>query len=190
MRRRELLAAGGTAGLAALAGCGVDDGDRGQRAADSLTLSSTAVRPGRPIPTAYTCAGADESPPLTVGDVPDAAARLALLVDDLDAPSGRFTHWVAWDLPPRLTELPRGVAPTAEPPALEGGVQGRNDFDEQGYAGPCPPVADEPHTYRFQVFALSEPVGLPPSAGGARLLGALDPRLVATGGFTATFDRS
>lgn len=187
--RRRLLGIGVTALLGTVAGCGVGGDDRGQSAADSLTLRSATVAAGESIPRTFTCEGADVSPALSIGDVPAAAKSVALLVDDLDAPGGGFTHWVAWNLPPTLSEIPRGVAQTSRPDALEGGIQGTNDFDEIGYRGPCPPRSDGPHTYRFQVFALTDPVDLEPDAGGAALLGVLETGLIATGGFIAPFGR-
>lgn len=189
VHRRRLLGIGATALLGAVAGCGVGGDERGQRAADSLTLRSGDVAAGESVPEAFTCEGTDDSPALSIGDVPAAAERVALLVDDLDAPGGNFTHWVAWDLPPTLLEIPRGVPQTPRPDALDGGIQGTNDFDEIGYRGPCPPRSDGPHTYRFQVFALTDPLDLDTDAGGAALLGALETGLVATGGFTAPFER-
>ena len=34
-------------------------------------------------------------------------------------------------------------------------VEGRNDFREEGYGGPLPPVGDGPHRYLFRVYAAS-----------------------------------
>ncbi|MFB6111274.1 MAG: YbhB/YbcL family Raf kinase inhibitor-like protein [Halobacteriaceae archaeon] len=189
VRRRRFLETAATAGVATLAGCGVDPDNQGQAAAASLTLRSPALDPGTAIPREYTCDGADVSPPLRIDDVPAAAVSLALLVDDISTPTDQFTHWVAWNLPPTLTVVPRGIPTTPRPAALEGGVQGTNDFDDVGYGGPCPPAGDASHTYRFQVFALTERLELTPEAGGAALLAALDPILIATGGFTARYER-
>jgi Raf kinase inhibitor-like YbhB/YbcL family protein len=189
VHRRRFLGTATTGVLSAAAGCALGGDGRGQAAADSLTLVSSDVSAGEEIPMRFTCEGVDQSPALSIGDVPVAAGSLALLVDDLDAPGGRFTHWVAWDMPPALREIPRAVPATRRPDVLEGGAQGLNDFDEVGYGGPCPPASDGPHTYRFQVFAHTEQLDLGPDAGGSALLNALETGLVATGGFTASFDR-
>jgi phosphatidylethanolamine-binding protein (PEBP) family uncharacterized protein len=41
-----------------------------------------------------------------MGNVPAEARSLELLVDDPDAPSGVFTHWVAWGLDPQEKTRP------------------------------------------------------------------------------------
>src|SRR5262245_46971933 len=63
-------------------------------APSSITVTSTAFADGAAIPVQYTCDGDEISPPLEWTDVPTDAAALALVVDDPDAPSGTFTHWV------------------------------------------------------------------------------------------------
>src|SRR5690242_13845634 len=59
-----------------------------------FTLTSSAFDDGRPIPTEFTCDGANTSPPLAWQDALDHTKQLALIVDDPDAPSGNFVHWV------------------------------------------------------------------------------------------------
>ena len=114
----------------------------------AFKLSSTAFAEGADIPVRYTCDGDDISPRLTWSGVPDGARSLALVMDDPDAPRGTFTHWVVYDLPSDLTELAEGSTQ---------GVQGRNSFGRTGYGGPCPPPRDDPHRYRFTLYALDVP---------------------------------
>lgn len=96
----------------------------------------------------HTCDGSDLSPRLTWTDAPEGTQSLALVMDDPDAPRGTFTHWVLYDLPAELRELGEGAAP---------GTHGRNSFGRTGYGGPCPPPGDEPHRYRFTLYALDLP---------------------------------
>ena len=63
-------------------------------------LTSTAFADGAPIPAKYTGDGADISPPLAWSFLPEGTRSVALIVHDPDAPSGDFTHWVAWNLDP------------------------------------------------------------------------------------------
>src|SRR5262249_15565693 len=65
---------------------------------------------------------------------------------DPDAPRGTFTHWLRYDIPADARELPAGDKET--------GVSGENDFQANGYGGPCPPPSHGAHRYFFRLFAL------------------------------------
>ena len=53
--------------------------------------------------------GADLSPELHVGGLPDGASALAIVLDDLDHPVKlNYSHWVAWNLPP-VSVLPEAL---------------------------------------------------------------------------------
>ncbi len=111
------------------------------------------------IPKKYTCDGDDLSPPLSWEGVPGAASYV-LIVDDPDAPAGVFTHWILYNVPSNLTSLPEGV-PKGKETAY--GLQGRNDFGDYGYGGPCPPRG-KPHRYFFKLYALNSTLDLQPGA--------------------------
>ena len=111
-------------------------------------ISSPAFAEGADIPIRHTCDGEDRSPRLTWSGTPKNARSLALVMDDPDAPRGTFTHWVVYDLPTDLEELGEGSTQ---------GTQGRNSFGRSGYGGPCPPPGDQPHRYRFTLYALDVP---------------------------------
>jgi len=129
-----------------------------------LALTSAAFAGGDPIPREHTCRGEDVSPALAWSGVPGGTAALVLFVDD---PDGRdWVHWTVLDLPGTDGSLARGVAPTADPPQ-----QGRNDFRRVGYGGPCPPSGN--HHYRFTLYALAAPLGLPGHPDGATVRKAL-----------------
>src|SRR5262249_2263831 len=68
----------------------------------------------------------------------------------VDPDANGFVHWTVLDLKPTTTGLPRGVAPTAT--SVQ---QGRNDFGNVGYGGPCPPSGT--HPYRFTLAPLAPP---------------------------------
>ena len=74
----------------------------------------------------------------------------ALICDDPDAPIGTWVHWVLFNLPANIIEMPENIPPERE---LENGAkQGMNDFRKIGYGGPCPPGGT--HRYYFKLFAL------------------------------------
>lgn len=152
-----------------------------------LTLTSDAFGDGEPIPQRYTCDGGGVSPALTWSPGPAGTAAYALIVDDPDAPGGDFTHWVLYDLPPDLRTLPGGLRGGER--FTGGGADGKNDFGQVGYGAPCPPRGDRPHRYRFTVYALDAPLGLPPGATKRQALDALRDRVLDTGHLSGAYQR-
>ena len=151
----------------------------------ALQVMSSAFADDQQIPAKYTCDGSNMSPPLKWTGVPAGAKALAVVVDDPDAPSGLFTHWLAYDIPARTTELPEGVPPR---PTMDGEWrQGTNDFGAVGYGGPCPPSGS--HRYVFTVYALDAPLGLAPGASKREVRNALGAHIVAEGSLTGRFIR-
>jgi Raf kinase inhibitor-like YbhB/YbcL family protein len=128
------------------------------RAVQTLTVTSSSFADNGMIPSRFTCDGGDVSPQLSISTPPAGTKSLVWIVDDPDAPVGNFVHWVAFNLPPGLRDLPEGAS--AQPGSLQGGVQGGNDFDKTGYGGPCPP-GSKPHHYVFRVYALDTSLQLP-----------------------------
>lgn len=149
-------------------------------AAPAFAISSPDFAAGGPIPTRYTCDGANSSPTLRWSGVPAGAAALALVVDDPDAPAGTFTHWVVVDIDPAVTGSAAG-----RPPA--GGREITNDTGKAAYFGPCPPSGT--HHYRFTLYALRAPVA--PAAGSSltAVLGAIRSAASAQTRVTGTYHR-
>jgi Raf kinase inhibitor-like YbhB/YbcL family protein len=145
-----------------------------------MELTSSAFGFGQPIPRRYTCEGEDLSPPLAWTDVPDGTSSLALVVDDPDAPAGTFTHWLGWGLDPASGGLPEGQSAP---------VEGRNDFSEIGYRGPCPPAGHGPHRYFFRLHALEGTLDLQPGVGSAEFDRAVPQRSLAVAELMGTYER-
>jgi Raf kinase inhibitor-like YbhB/YbcL family protein len=145
-----------------------------------FALESSAFDHARPIPSRHSCDGEDLSPPLRWTNVPDEARSLVLLVDDPDAPSGVFTHWVAWGLDPGAGGLGEGEAAPSE---------GRNDFGTVGYRGPCPPPGHGRHRYVFRLYALERDLELDAGAGKAELEQAIEGHVVTTAELVGTYER-
>lgn len=116
-----------------------------------IDLRSPAFSPNTTIPPKYTRDGGNISPPLEWSYVPDGTAELALLCEDPDAPSGTFTHWIVTGIDPATDSIPEGAEPCRA-------RTWPNDFGDEGYDGPQPPVGDDPHRYFFRLFALDAPL--------------------------------
>ena len=145
-----------------------------------MELASSAFPGGQPIPQRHSCEGEDLSPPLSWTDVPEGATSLALIVDDPDAPSGTFTHWLGWGLDPAAGGLGEGEAAP---------VEGRNDFGATGYSGPCPPPGHGPHRYFFRLHALAEEPELQSGAARAEVESALSAGSSAVAELMGTYER-
>ena len=152
-----------------------------------MALTSDAFGDGQPIPQRYACDGEGVSPGLAWSPGPVGTAAYALIVDDPDAPSGDFTHWVLYDIPLDVRTLPGGLR--AGEGFAEGGVDGVNDFGQLGYGAPCPPRGDKPHRYRFTVYALDAPLGLPRGATRRQVLDAMRDHVLDTGHISGTYQR-
>jgi hypothetical protein len=134
-----------------------------------FALTSPSFIEGGTIPTQYTCQGADISPSLQWANQPAGTRSFALVMDDPDAPSGTWVHWVVYDVPENVHEFPEGLPKHDKLP--KGGVQGVNDFKKVGYGGPCPPPGS-PHRYYFRLYALDIMLNLKARATKAQLLEA------------------
>lgn len=197
--RRALVAAAGAlaaSGLAGCAGASVDEAtttteptDTTTQAMTDLTLTTAAFDDGGTIPDEYTCDGADVSPALAIDGAPENTAAFALVVDDPDAPGGTFTHWLLWNVPPGITEIPEGVATSATVESLGSARQGTNDFGETGYRGPCPPTGDGPHTYRFTLYALDAELDVEAGANVDAVTSAVENATVAEAHITGEYGR-
>ena len=136
-----------------------------------MKITSSAFQNGGNIPSKFTCDGSDTSPLLQITGAPSEAKSLVLIADDPDAPSGLFTHWLVWNIPPQTNSIVEGSAPK--------GVQGTNDFGKSGYKGPCPPAGT--HRYSFKIFALDRELDLRSGAKRSQVDAAMKGHVIAQG---------
>jgi Raf kinase inhibitor-like YbhB/YbcL family protein len=127
-----------------------------------MKLICQEIREGKPIPRRFTCDGENISPRLRWENPPEAAKSFALIIHDPDAPRyDGFTHWVLYNIPPSVSEIPENV-PKDQPQIRGLGVQGKNDAAQIGYMGPCPPSGS--HRYFARLYALRTELPLKPGA--------------------------
>jgi Raf kinase inhibitor-like YbhB/YbcL family protein len=145
-----------------------------------FALVTDAFEDAGDVPARHTCDGENVSPPLRWSGVPDGTRSLALIVDDPDAPVGTFTHWLAWGLEPTAGGLEEGErAP----------VEGRSDFGEIGYGGPCPPPGHGRHRYVFRLHALDTGLALVAGATRTELESAIDGHVLEVAQLTGGYAR-
>jgi Raf kinase inhibitor-like YbhB/YbcL family protein len=149
-----------------------------------MQLTSPSFHDGQ-IPKKFTCDGADTSPPLEWDAPPAATQSFALTVVDHDAPVGSFDHWVLYDLPADSRGLPEGVPTQGQLP--DGSRQGKNDFGNVGYGGPCPPGGS--HRYTFSLYALDSKLNLAPRATRSQVESVMKGHVLARGQLVARYHR-
>ena len=150
-----------------------------------MQLISPAFEHGGEIPVRYTCDGEDISIPLQFLEIPEEAISLALIMDDPDAPMGVFVHWIIYNIPDELSELPEGIPPQ---PYLEMGIrQGTNSFGKIGYGGPCPP--DGAHRYMLKLYALDVAMDLDAGMTKHQLLSAMEGHIIDSAGLMGIYAR-
>jgi len=75
----------------------------------SFQLFSNSFAEGGWIPELHSCNGADLSPSLEWSGEPGDVRSFALVVEDPDAPSGWFCHWLVYDIPLDMHNLAQGL---------------------------------------------------------------------------------
>src|SRR5712691_7767432 len=145
-----------------------------------MKISSPAFQEGGTIPEKFSKNGQNANPALRFEGAPAEAKSLALIVDDPDAPSGLFTHWLVWSMDPKTTEIAESSVP-------EKAVQGTNDFPKTGYGGPCPPSGT--HRYYFKIFALDQMLDLKAGAKRSAVDAAMRGHVIAQGELMGRYSR-
>ena len=102
--------------------------------------------------------GGDQSPEVAWTHAPWDACSFVVVLFDVTA---SFTHWGMYNIPAGTNSLPVGAGAAGS----TYGEQVYNDFYDQSYDGPCPPVGVAPysHKYVLTVYALDEELRLPQS---------------------------
>ena len=156
----------------------------------TIRLVSPAFKDGDAIPKSHTCDGTNISPPLAWSQIPSSARSLVLLCDDPDAPMKTWSHWVVFNLSPEVDSLGEGIASVESLKLREGhsARQGKNDFGNIGYDGPCPPAGT--HRYVFRLYALDATLDLGHGAMRSRVVQAMEGHILAQGLMTGKYAKS
>ena len=158
----------------------------------AIKLTSSAFADHQTIPTRYTCAGQDISPPLTWKGVPLQSRELVLICVDPDALTMEpRVHWVLYGVTPRVTHLPAGILREEELRFPEKARQGVNWQKQEnvGYCGPLAPDGPRIHHFHFTLYALSQKLFLPIRATKGEVIRAMQGHVLATGKIVGTVER-
>jgi len=132
------------------------------------------------IPDQYGCHGEDINPPLEFHEIPEGAKSLVLIIDDPDAPSGDWVHWLIFNINPQTTTI-------AEHSIPKGAIVGVNSFGENIYEGPCPPSGT--HHYNFKLYAIDTVLNLGSKVEKSDVLAAIKGHIIAQTILTGTYNK-
>lgn len=197
--RRAVWIAGAMLSATALSGMGLFGPSPAEAAAEGgagkLTVTSTDISPGGKIAdaqvfNAFGCKGGNHSPQLSWSNVPAGTKSFAILMHDPDAPTGSgWWHWVVYNIPANVSSVPAGAGDPKKTLLPAGALQGRTDYGEPGYGGPCPPPG-RPHRYYVRVYALKvEKLEVPADATAAFVAFSVRMHALATGELMGTYGR-
>jgi Raf kinase inhibitor-like YbhB/YbcL family protein len=103
------------------------------------------------FPPVHTCDGGDKSPALHIKGL-DAGSVAVWVTNPYIRSCCSFSPWVIWGIPP-AEHIPAGIPNQPVVSSPVSCLQGRNDYGNIGYTGPCPPPG-ETHRYQFRVYGL------------------------------------
>jgi Raf kinase inhibitor-like YbhB/YbcL family protein len=157
------------------------------QARGTLTVTSTSFASGALMDRRYSAYGDNLSPALSWSAVPGARSY-ALIAQDPDARRPiPVLHWLAWNIPARVSSLPEGLPTLPRLSNPSGVLQGTNTHGSIGYSGPNPPVGDAPHHYHFQLYALDNSPEVAPGASLDQLLAAMKGHVLAKGALVGRY---
>lgn len=124
-----------------------------------MKLMSPDFEQGNPIPKRFSCEGENISPAFSWQNAPKETKSFAFILHDPDAQKANgYTHWLIYNIPPAVSEIPQNVPKQDVVPML--GIQGKNDSGKVGYTGPCPPSGT--HRYFARLYSLKTELQLHP----------------------------
>lgn len=147
----------------------------------TIDFSTQAFANGNPIPAEFTCDGKNINPVLLIDRAPEDAKSLAIIIDDPGATPQTFTHFLMFNINPRVASIDAGEVP-------EGAVIATNDYGKMEYDGPCPPIGV--HKYYFRVYALDIMLTLDETAKRSDLDKAVKGHIIARGEFHGEYAKN
>lgn len=168
----------------------VESAQPAQLKVKSNTFANGGVLPISAVFNSFGCTGGNRSPHLAWSGEPSKTASFALILHDPDAPTGTgWYHWVVFNIPRTVHELQEGAGAKGSPALPAGAILGLTDFGFSEYGGPCPPVGDKRHHYRFTIYALASTIDGGPATTAAALRFLTRTSILAMGTITGLYGR-
>ena len=152
---------------------------------EKINLTSSSFKNGELIPSKYTCDGKNISPSLSWDKPSDEIKRFSIIVEDPDSPGGTFVHWIVYNIPSNIKNLPEDITPIKNIP--DEVLLGTNSYGHIGYSGPCPPSGT--HRYIFKIYGLSNAVHLEAGAEKGELMRAMQKYIITEGELMGKYKR-
>lgn len=154
-----------------------------------MEITSIAFKNNEMIPPKYTCDGQDVNPPLTFSNIPEQTQSLALIVDDPDAPSGDWVHWLLWNIDPSCDTIIENYTNEEFEPETDNlmAIEGVTSAGMVGYHGPCPPLGI--HHYQFKIYALDTILPLGPDSRKKDLESAMGGHIIDHATLVGLYER-
>jgi hypothetical protein len=147
---------------------------------DTLKLTSSVFEHNGKIPSRYTCDGDGVNPKLEISGVDENAKSLVLIMDDPDAPSGTWDHWVKFNIATTTTKIEEATEPE--------GTSGVGTGGNKDYFGPCPP--DREHRYFFKLFSLDIELKISEGATKKEVEGAMEGHILQSAELIGLYERN
>ena len=149
----------------------------------NMIITSANFQDKKNIPEKYTCEGENTPPQLKWENYPKETQSFVLIMDDPDAVSGVWNHWVVYDIPVAITSTKEGeVTP-------KGGKLGETTNSKKSYVGPCPPKGSGVHAYTFKIYALDIETLNPKALKKIDIEKAMDGHILSEGTLIGNFEK-
>jgi len=151
-----------------------------------IEVKSSAFKEGTIIPKKYTGDGENVSIPISWHNIPEDTESFLIIMDDPDAPTGDWIHWLLYNIPENIRSLDENIPKNAK--LSNGSMQGINDYKTIGYGGPTPPPGPE-HRYVITVHALDTTLDVDPDADRSEVLNAAEGHVLDKGQLIGVYGR-
>ena len=151
-----------------------------QTIAQNMKLTSHEFEDNGFIPARFSCHYENINPELDIENTPSNVQSLVLIMDDPDAPSGDWVHWILFNISPTTLKILENETPS-------NAIVGKNSWGKSEYGGPCPPLGT--HRYVFKLYALNKKLELQTGSTKQQVEAAMQNHLLAEAKLTGLFSK-